>query len=317
MGILSFHLVVRSRGVERAMQYALIRYGAMVAFTLCNGISAESKAAEVAQLDSTSCPPPVIETREFVSFVDRFLEPHPLRPDEISSGVKQPRVAQTIKAYEVLTKRDWAYLCRYARENVALAHAPRPDTVFIGDSITENWVRADPEFFATRNVGRGISGQTSSQVLVRFYQDVIALRPRVVHLMIGTNDLAGNTGPTADETFQNNVRAILDLAGVHGIEVVLAAIPPARDLYWSGIDPRPRISKLNLWLQGEAARRAAKFVNYGKVLRSDDGGMRAAFSNDGVHPNRTGYARMRPLAERAIDEILGRAARRRISSETD
>lgn len=296
---------------------ASMRIGAVVAILLCFAASAGSKAEEPARIDVTSCPPPVVETREFVSFVERVLEPGPLRLDEIKSDVKQPGVAETIKAHAELAGRDWAYLCRYARDNAMLANAPRPEAVFIGDSITENWARADPAFFAGIRVDRGISGQTSPQVLVRFYQDVIALHPRVVHLMIGTNDLAGNTGPTTDETFQNNVRAILDLANVHGIAVVLAGIPPARNLFWSGIDPRPRISKLNHWLEAEAARRGATFVDYGTVLRADDGGLREALSNDGVHPNRNGYAKMRPLAERAVEKARRRAGRRCVSSEGD
>lgn len=196
--------------------------------------------------------------------------------------------------------RDWPALCRYRGENRALTGKPRPDVVFMGDSITEGWKQADPAFFSDRVLDRGISGQTSPQMLLRFPQDVIALRPRVVHLMAGTNDIAGNTGPGTVEDYQHNITVMLDLAAVHGIQVVLAAIPPARLLPWAGIDPRPRITQLNAWLAQQAKARRLVFVDYAEGLTDGAGGIAAAYSEDGVHPNAAGYARMRPLTERAL-----------------
>jgi acetyl esterase/lipase len=203
---------------------------------------------------------------------------------------------------------DWPNLCRYKAANAAVARGARPRAVFMGDSITDNWVRGDPALFANAIVGRGIGGQTSPQMLARFRQDVVALRPHVVHIMAGTNDIAGNTGPTTLEDYQHNILAMIDLARANDIAVVVAAIPPSRKLFWRGdLDPRPQIRELNDWLRGLAFSRGLTFVDYGMVLADPDGGMRADLGNDGVHPNRLGYARMRPLAERAVAEALEQA----------
>lgn len=197
--------------------------------------------------------------------------------------------------------RDWPNLCRYKEANALLVGATRPKVVFMGDSITEGWVAGDPALFTNDVVGRGIGGQTSPQMLVRFRQDVVALRPRVVHIMAGTNDIAGNTGPATVQDYQNNILAMIDVARANGIAVVLAGIPPSQRLYWRGdLDPRPLIRELNAWLSATATEQGLVFVDYGTVLADADGGLRADFGNDGVHPNRSGYAAMRPLAERAI-----------------
>jgi lysophospholipase L1-like esterase len=196
--------------------------------------------------------------------------------------------------------RDWPGLCRYQEANATLAGKPPPRVVFIGDSITDGWVDGDPTLFAAGVVGRGIGAQTSPQMLLRFRQDVVALAPRVVHIMAGTNDIAGNTGPTTVRDFQNNILAMLDIARANGIAVVLAGIPPSKRLYWRELDPRREIRTLNAWLRDTAAERGLVFVDYGEVLADAEGGLRADLGNDGVHPNRAGYAAMRPLAERAI-----------------
>jgi len=200
--------------------------------------------------------------------------------------------------------RDWPGLCRHKDANAALEQGARPRVVLIGDSITEGWVNGDPALFVDGVVGRGIGGQTSPQMLVRFRQDVVALAPRVVHIMAGTNDIAGNTGPAQIKDFQNNVLAMLDIARANGIAVVLAGIPPSKRLYWRELDPRPLIRELNGWLRDMAAERGLVFVDYGTVLADNDGGLRADLGNDGVHPNRAGYAAMRPLAERAFEAAL-------------
>jgi lysophospholipase L1-like esterase len=196
--------------------------------------------------------------------------------------------------------RDWPGLCRYQDANAALVGEPSPRVVFMGDSITEGWVDGDPLLFSAGVVGRGISAQTSPQMLLRFRQDVVVLRPRVVHIMAGTNDIAGNTGPTTVRDYQNNILAMLDIARANDIAVVLAGIPPSKRLYWRELDPRREIRILNAWLRDTAAERGLVFVDYGEVLADAEGGLRADLGNDGVHPNRTGYVAMRPLAERAI-----------------
>ena len=216
------------------------------------------------------------------------------------------KIGEMQKAADEQKKRDWPNLCRYQAENAeVLASKSRPRVIFIGDSITENWKRADPLLFTMDALDRGISGQTTPQILLRFYQDVVALRPRAVHIMAGTNDLAGNTGPMTDAAILNNIEAMIDIAKANRIAVVLAGIPPSKTLPWqSGLKPAQRIVKLNQDLAGMAKRRGATFVDYGNVLADAERGMKTALGNDGIHPNRDGYAAMRPLAERAIARAL-------------
>ena len=247
-------------------------------------------------------------TPHFRELLEHFFVPGKLDPAFYKSLADDPEMQSRMAAQREQAAHDWANLCRYRAAdevaNQAAAGAPRPQVVYLGDSITENWQLADPGLFSASVLDRGISGQTSPQILLRFYQDVISLNPRVLHLMAGTNDIAGNTGPSAPGDFEHNISAMLDLAAAHHIRVVLAAIPPSRSLGWSGIDPRAQIARLNEWLAAEAKRRHLVFVDYGSVLAAADGGMDEAWSNDGVHPNRAGYARMRPLAEAAIQRAL-------------
>lgn len=204
---------------------------------------------------------------------------------------------------EHLLKTDWAWLCRYRAANALVDPAHPPHVVFIGDSITENWLGADPEFFAQGNLGRGISGQTSPQLLVRFWQDVVALHPRVVHIMAGTNDIAGNTGPTSPEAYQNAVRAMVDIAKANHIRVILGSIPPSVSFGWQpAVQPAPWIARLNAWLKDYAAQRHLVFADYHSALAGPAGELPAEFGPDGVHPNTAGYAVMRGVAERAIKE---------------
>lgn len=209
--------------------------------------------------------------------------------------------AQSYRTY--MAANDWAGQCRYRDANAQAAKAPAPRVVFMGDSITENWVRLDPDLFVGGVVGRGISGQTTPQMLVRFYADVVSLKPRVVHIMAGTNDIAGNTGPTSDDRFKANITAMVDLAQANGIAVVLASIPPAATFSWRPqLKPDPKIRELNAWLQGFAKARGLTYVDYHKALAGPQGELPAAYGSDGVHPIRAGYAVMRPLALQAIAE---------------
>ena len=213
---------------------------------------------------------------------------------------------------EQILKTDWAWLCRYRADNARIDPAHPPRVVFIGDSITENWLMADRDFFAHGILDRGISGQTSPQILVRFYQDVIMLRPRVVHIMIGTNDIAGNTGPTSPEAYQNAVRAMVDLAKANHIAVILGAIPPADRFSWiSAVEPGPWIARLNRWLRDYAKDQHLVYADYHTALAGPGGELLAAYGPDGVHPNAAGYAVMRPVAERAIAEAEKRARKLR------
>jgi lysophospholipase L1-like esterase len=192
---------------------------------------------------------------------------------------------------------DWPNLGKYQAANTELiAAGTRPDLVFMGDSITEAWPVADPELFSGGRVGRGISGQTSPQMLVRFWPDVIALKPRAVHLLCGTNDIAGNTGPTTPARYQACVMAMTELAGAHDIRVILGAIPPAARMNWRpGFDPKPWVLELNAWLCSLAADRGLAFADYHAALRDDTNALRPDFSHDGVHPTRRGYGAMREV----------------------
>ena len=205
-------------------------------------------------------------------------------------------------------KSDWAWLCAYRADNAKLDPAHPPRVVFIGDSITENWLAADPDFFAHGNLDRGLSGQTSPQLLVRFYQDVIALHPRVVHIMVGGSDIAGNTGPTSPAAYQNAVRAMVDLARANRIAVIVGTISPADHFDWNpAIQPAPQIDQLNQWLKDFAKAEHLVFADYHAVLAGPGGALLAPYAADRVHPNPAGYALMRPIAERAIAQADQRA----------
>jgi lysophospholipase L1-like esterase len=207
---------------------------------------------------------------------DPCLPPLPLTPEERA-------------------KSDWANLCKYRGANAALTTPTR--VVFIGDSITEGWVTADPTLFTDGVIGRGISGQTSPQILLRFFQDVIELRPQIVHIMAGTNDVAGNTGPTTEQAFKNNIIAMVTLARAHHIQVALASILPASSFSWKpGLKPAATIKELNSWLRSYAHKSHIRYVDYYAVLTDPQGGFKADLSHDGVHPNQDGYAAMRKPA---------------------
>jgi lysophospholipase L1-like esterase len=175
----------------------------------------------------------------------------------------------------------------------------------MGDSITEGWA-GQTLFKDNRDfVGRGISGQTSPQMLVRFRSDVIALKPAVVHIMAGTNDVAQNMGPeTPDEIF-GYITSMAELARAGKIKVVLASIPPAKDFPWRrGLNPAPQIRALNGRLKDYAARHGIVYVDYWDVLAAPDGAPKPEYAPDGVHPNAAGYEAMRPLADSAIKQAL-------------
>jgi len=200
--------------------------------------------------------------------------------------------------------RDYGQLCRYAAQNAALKEPVR--VVFMGDSITDNWIGADATLFTGGLVDRGISGQTTPQMLVRFRRDVIDLHPQAVHIMAGTNDIAGNTGAATMETVQGNIASMAEMARAHGIKVILASIPPAAAFPWSPDKrPVPQIAAMNAWLRGYARANGFTYVDYHAALTTPAGGMKPGLASDGVHPTPAGYAVMRPLALAAIASSLG------------
>ena len=191
---------------------------------------------------------------------------------------------------------------RYREDNAKLlASGAKVDTVFLGDSITEGWARTDTEFFSKGIVGRGISAQTTPQLLVRMHADVIALKPRVVHIMAGTNDIAHNTGPMTAQESQNNVMAMCEIAKAHKLRIVLGSVPPASKYWWRPeVQPKAEALALNEWMRGYAKQIGAKYADYAAVLADAQGNVKPELAKDEVHPTPAGYAAMRPVAEAAI-----------------
>lgn len=203
-------------------------------------------------------------------------------------------------------KDDWAQLGRYTYQNAQLEKAP--DVVFMGNSITDCWTDTVPEFFTDNNyVGRGISGQVSSQMLVRFRQDVIDLKPKAVVILCGTNDIAENDGYMPNEGIMNNIKSMCELAVTHNITPILCSILPCDHFYWlknSNIYPAGRILQMNEMIKVYAKEKGFEYVDYHSVMTTPKGGLPADYTRDFVHPNRNGYEVMMPLVKRAIDKVL-------------
>lgn len=222
-------------------------------------------------------------------------------------------------ATEETTLRDWANLARYRQANAALAPpaADEKRVVFMGDSITDMWAlpRFGRFFPGKPYIDRGISGQTTPQMLIRFRPDVIALRPKAVVILAGTNDIAGNTGPMTVEEIENNLASMAELAKAGGVRVVLAAVLPVFDggrteegkpLVMTDRRPPEKIVALNAWIKKYAGETGAVYLDYFAAMVDDHGFLKKTLSDDGLHPNTAGYAVMAPLAEKAIAEALAK-----------
>jgi len=205
---------------------------------------------------------------------------------------------------------DWAQLGRYREDNAALPApaAGERRVVFYGDSITDSWARSPSEFFPGKNyVGRGISGQTTPQMVVRFQQDVVHLKPAVVVILAGTNDIAGNTGPSTPEMIEDNFESMAAIARANGIKVVISSILPASTYKWKPeVQPAEQIRAMNVRLKALCAREGLVYLDYYTPMANAKGGLDPELAADGVHPTAKGYAVMGPLAEKAITEALGR-----------
>ena len=229
-----------------------------------------------------------------------------------------PKLAAKVEAQN-RTLQDWPNLARYHEANVSLS-APAKDeqrVVFMGDSITDMWAlpRFGGFFPGKPYVDRGISGQTTPQMLVRFREDVIALQPKVVLILAGTNDLAGNTGPITLEETEANLASMSELARANGIRVVLASVLPVsnygHDAKGEPLDMRTRrppekILELNAWIKKYAQEKGDTYLDYFSATVDDQGLLKKDLSDDGLHPNGAGYAVMAPLAEKAIQAALKR-----------
>lgn len=205
--------------------------------------------------------------------------------------------------------QDWANLKRYAAANEALKTPDMNEkrVVFMGNSITEGWAYEEDGLFSRKPyINRGISGQTTPQMLVRFRRDVINLQPAVVVILAGINDIAGNTGPTTIETIFGNIVSMIELARANDITVVLCSVLPAADFSWSpGLDPAKKVVELNTLLETYAQEHKIVYVDYFRAMADDRLGLPKRYSEDGVHPNSAGYAVMEPLVEAGIREALG------------
>lgn len=275
--------------------------------------SSEIKEGRVAGDDVT-----FVESLEFQGNPLRITYAGKLSGDEL----KLTRKVGDFAAEELVAKRsgpapgaaptrpgqEWGGLSRYFDDNAKLP-PPAPGenrVVFLGDSITDAWAGSFGKLFPGKPyVGRGISGQTTPQMLVRFRQDVVNLKPKVVIILAGTNDTAGNTGPSTDDMIEDNLRSMVELAKANGIRPVLCSILPVYDFPWKkGLAPATRILRLNRWIHDYAAANGIPFVDYHTPMADERMGLKAELSGDGVHPNDAGYALMAPLAEQGIAAAL-------------
>ena len=214
----------------------------------------------------------------------------------------------TLAQSSALAQQDWPNMARYSAENAKLPAPRRGENrvVFMGDSITDGW-RITVSFPGKPYVNRGISGQTTPQMLIRFRPDVVALKLKVVVILAGINDIAGNTGPTTLEAIEDNLMSMVDIAQANGIAVVLASVTPAFDFPWKkGMEPVGKIRTLNTWIKTYAADHGAVYLDYYTALVDDVGAFKSGLTTDGVHPNAKGYEVMAPLADKAIAQALSR-----------
>ncbi len=226
------------------------------------------------------------------------------------SKVKAPGLEAYRQSRAQTLMDDYGELARYRDANAKLAAPAKGEkrVVFFGDSITDGW-KLDQYFPGKHYVNRGISGQTTSQMLVRFRQDVVNLKPAVVVILAGTNDIAGHTGPISLEDIEANFASIADLAKANGIHVVYSSILPVHNYTpqsqeFFATRPMDSIRKLNDWLKNYSAQKGIVYLDYYSHLLDDKGLLRRDLADDGLHPNDAGYKIMVPLAEKAIQRAL-------------
>ncbi|MEX0906408.1 MAG: SGNH/GDSL hydrolase family protein [Balneolaceae bacterium] len=209
---------------------------------------------------------------------------------------------------EIMEEYDWPNLNRFrdANEKLLPPAADEKRVVFMGNSITEGWLQNYPEFFEEKPyVNRGIGGQTTPQMLIRFRADVINLEPAAVVILAGVNDIAGNTGPSTLKMIEDNLFSMAELARVNGIRVILASILPAYDFPWRpGLEPAGKIVTLNNRIRSFAEKNNMTYLDFFSAMADDRNGMKPEYSEDEVHPNREAYKVMSVLAEEAIEKAL-------------
>lgn len=241
--------------------------------------------------------------------------PAPQAAQPIDPIYTMPASSLSTQQVETLQRlgADWPQLGRYRADNATLAApaAGEQRVVFYGDSITDIWGRyvKVPFFPGKPYVNRGISGQTTAQMVVRFRQDVIDLKPAAIVILAGTNDIAGNTGLSSLKMIEDNFETMSELARLHGIRVVLASVLPVSNYPWRpGTHPAGVVRELNAWIKDYAAANHLVYLDYYTAMTNTDGGLDKAIASDGVHPTAAGYAIMAPLAEKAIAQALSTPA---------
>ena len=236
-----------------------------------------------------------------------FVAAQNLKTTDSASAAAQQQKEKEYKNW-LRVKDDWPNLARYHDANTELGSPEKGEkrVVFMGNSITDVWIRVSPEFFEGKHyIDRGISGQTTPQMLVRFRPDVIDLHPKLVLILAGTNDIAGNTGPSTPEMIEGNIASMAELARANNIKVILCSILPVYDYPWRpGLEPAGKIVKLNEWIKAYAKKNKFTYLDYYSSLVDDRGGMKAGYSRDGVHPTKEGYAIMEALADKAIRKVV-------------
>lgn len=205
--------------------------------------------------------------------------------------------------------QDWANLERYQAENLeVMKKDTKTQVVFMGNSITEGWIQTRPSFFEENSyVNRGIGGQTTPQMLIRFRQDVIAHNPEVVVILAGTNDIAGNTGPSTLEMILDNLKGMAELAAANGIEPILCSVMPAFDYPWKqGMEPNIKIPKLNEMIAAYCKEKDFIYLDYFAAMDDGKAGLRKELTYDGVHLTEEGYKFIEPMAQMAITYALNK-----------
>lgn len=204
--------------------------------------------------------------------------------------------------------QDWPELTHFQKANTSVLPpaAGENRVVFMGNSITIGWLKTHPEFFKGKPYfNRGISGQTTPQMLLRFRQDVIDLKPRVVVILAGTNDIAGNTGPMTLKQIMDNLRSMVEIASANQIAVVLSSVLPAEDYPWRpGLKPNEKIPALNAMIRAYCENSEAVYLDYFSAMTNAKNGLDKDLAHDGVHPTKKGYEMMAPLVEAAITKAL-------------
>jgi len=208
------------------------------------------------------------------------------------------------------TLNDWANLSRYKEENNKLLNSSDElRVVFMGNSITESWSHFDPDFFLTNSyINRGISGQTTPQMLIRFKPDVINLKPKAVVILAGINDIAGNTGPMQVENIAENIQSMAEISKANEIQVLICSVLPAIDFPWSpGLNPSTKVLRLNKLLKNYCRENNIIYVDYYSSMVDKNGGLKVpeyTSSDDLVHPNKKGYEVMRNIIQDSLKKVL-------------